>query len=184
MPMTASSHASAWDLAPRPRLACLRRAILLACVCLTSWMTANSWAQEPVDPWLLHIKIGRLGAMIGNGERALDELSGDGAPATRVHIRRAELDDQAAEDFLTLVDTVRQYNGLQYQACQARLVGEDYCLEPLHPAWLRRPLSPAPTPEELDAWTEEVWADGNSLSGALCDQAMAENGDRQFCALE
>ena len=79
-------------------------AMVFLAACTTDKSMSVSTADEAVDPWLLNLKIGRMGAMLSNGERALDFLNETGTSVSRSG--EDDPEEIRKEYFLRLYQTV------------------------------------------------------------------------------
>ena len=157
-------------------------AMVFLAACTTDKSMSVATVDETVDPWLLNIKIGRMGAMLSNGERALDLLNKTGWTDSRSNENDPE--EIRKEYFLRLYRTVLEYNELQLEACATGLVNSELCVAPYFPDWLHVSAESPPSLQELDTWSEELWPKINFLSGDLCEQGMKKTGDHLFCSIE
>ncbi len=154
--------------------------MLLTVACAQSDIAAQSSPEQEIDPWVLHIDIGRSGAILSNGEKALSLLTGDAASNSY----QDENADSRRQDFLERYQNVIEHKNLQAKACAKGLVRPDLCDEPYLPDWLQLPRKTSPSLENLNTWSADLRRKITPLSGDLCEQAMEMTGDPSLCAVE
>jgi hypothetical protein len=106
----------------------------------------------------------RLGVMVDESEAALHALS----PAWAV--------EQAGDDDADVAATVRRFARMAARACQAKLMGPQFCATPYDPPWL------ATTPADPRAALDDAAAHIGAFWSEVC--ARAKPASPNVCVME
>lgn len=133
---------------------------------------------EAIDPFNLHIEIGRYGAMLSTVEGLT-----------------AETPSAAAEEDVTapanlarhLRQNVWEYNLLRSRLCARGLFTQQSCGPSYNPVWLADPADAAVSLEEIQARNQAFGEEVSPLWGAVCDaarQGVPEDEQMAVCPME
>lgn len=133
---------------------------------------------EAIDPFNLHIEIGRYGAMMG-----------------QVRDHTAETPNAAPEEDVAdpivlarrLRETAWEYNMLASQLCSRGLFAEQTCGPAFNPVWLADPADASVSLEEIETRKEALGDQVLPLWNAVCEQArqgVPEEEQMMVCPME
>ncbi|MGE0828697.1 MAG: hypothetical protein AB7O04_05015 [Hyphomonadaceae bacterium] len=151
----------------------------LASACATTETAAEApqVAAEPVDPWVLHIEIGRWGAMLGQTEEHSETL------AARQPVR-----DESSEDTAVFAARLRQtafeLNAQRIAYCRAGLVTEASCVAPFAPAWLTSLDATPPSLDVAQARSNELGEAVMTFWDAVCEAAQGPHDPNVIIPVE
>ncbi len=146
---------------------------------ISGMLAVSAQAEDLFD---LHISVGRVGVMVGQGETALRILTDSSEELVNPYAD--EYDSPKALHY-SIYQNALAFNALQADACALNLVGEDLCEKPYRPRWMNKvPGKDEPSPSKLASWNEDLQARVSALTGALCEKAITKSGDEYLCAIE
>ena len=149
--------------------------------------TYDSAAVSDTDTVALDSRIGRMAAMIDEGDRAVVAVLGQEPEIGFFIDVSREASDPADARYLSLVDVVSNTLNLRLRACRlVEIDAPDVCDSgPFIPDWATSFKSiKSPSARLVETWAEETEAAVTPLWGALCERATAKTGDETFCAIE
>ena len=146
---------------------------------VSGMLAVSAQAEDLFD---LHISVGRVGVMVGQGETALRILTDSSEEAVNPYTD--EYDSPKALHY-SIYHSALAFNALQADACALNLVGEELCEKPYRPRWMNKvPGKDEPSPGRLASWNDDLQARVSALTGALCDKAISKSGEEFLCAIE
>jgi hypothetical protein len=139
--------------------------ILFVTIC--AFALAASAQAEPVDPFALHIEIGRWGVMTDTVDELLSGGDVDADPTSPQALARG------------LREAVWSFNLARETACAAGKFTALACGAAYLPAWLGEAGNISPSLETLQARSDEVGAVVMPFWGAVCDDAQSRVADEE-----
>lgn len=120
---------------------------------------------QAIEPFDLHIDVGRYGAML----HTVSELTAERAYS-------ASVDDvvDARSMARDLRENAWEYNLLRSRLCARNIHPEASCGPAFNPVWLADPADAEVSLEEIRTRNQAFGAEINPLWGAVCDEAAAQ----------
>ncbi len=149
------------------------RALLLA-LCVAACGQMGEKAETPaapdqIDPFNLHIEIGRYGAMLSQVEDHTRERPGVGEPDVQ----------SPAELARGLRETVWEYNLVRSRLCARGLFRDVACGPVYDPVWISEPATAEPALEDIQARADALGQEVMGLWNAVCADARTRVTDEQ-----
>jgi hypothetical protein len=138
--------------------------------------TQGGGQPEPLNPFDVHIEIGRYGVMLNQ----VNSLTEAAEAATEPDV--TDLANMSRE----LRESVWEYNLTRSRLCTKGAFVETTCGAPYEPVWIAD--TAAPTLEELKTRADAVGAEVMGLWNTICEDARTRETDEQarmyVCAIE